>query len=74
MPAKKQTLSDAERAKRMRALGREAEADNDPTSFDRAFDAVVKAPKKSKSKTRGKPPPPEGMRPIGVVGLSKPRF
>jgi hypothetical protein len=42
MPAKQTRLSDAERAKRMRALGREAEVDNDPASFDRAFDKVVR--------------------------------
>jgi hypothetical protein len=42
MPAKKTTLTNAERAKRMRALAREAETDNDPASFDRAFDNVVK--------------------------------
>jgi hypothetical protein len=42
MPAKKTTLTDAERAKRMRALAREAETDNDPDSFDRAFDKVVR--------------------------------
>jgi hypothetical protein len=41
VPAKKTNLSDAERAKRMRALGREA-GDNDPASFDRAFDRVVR--------------------------------
>jgi hypothetical protein len=45
MPARKSTPSDAERAKRMRALGREAEVDNDPASFDRAFDKVVRPPK-----------------------------
>ncbi len=46
MPAKKTTLTDAERAKRMRALGREADVDNDPASFERAFAAVVKTPQK----------------------------
>jgi hypothetical protein len=43
MPAKKMILTDAERAKRMRALAREAETDNDPASFERAFDKVVRA-------------------------------
>jgi hypothetical protein len=42
MPAKKTTLTDAERAKRMRILAREAGTDNDPASFDRAFDRVVR--------------------------------
>jgi hypothetical protein len=42
MPAKQTKLTDAERAKRMRALAREAETDNDPASFDRAFDRVVR--------------------------------
>lgn len=42
MPAKKTNLTDAERAKRMRALAREAGTDNDPASFDRAFDRVVR--------------------------------
>lgn len=45
VPAKKTNLPDAERAKRMRALGREAEVDNDPASFDRAFDKVVRSHK-----------------------------
>jgi hypothetical protein len=55
MPAKKTTLTDAERAKRMRALAREAETDNDPASFDRAFDKVVKpAVKPQDSKRRPK--------------------
>jgi len=53
MPAKKTRLTDAERAKRMRALGREAEADNDPASFDRAFDKVVRNPHRNEpSKSR----------------------
>jgi hypothetical protein len=42
MPAKKATSIDAERAKRMRALPREVGTDNDPASFDRAFDKVVR--------------------------------
>jgi hypothetical protein len=41
MPAKKTNLTEAERAKRMRALAREAGTDNDPASFDRAFDRVI---------------------------------
>ena len=42
MPAKKTILSDAERAKRIRETAREHGTDNDPASFDRAFDRVVK--------------------------------
>jgi hypothetical protein len=42
LPAKKTTLTDAERAKRMRDLARESGTDNDPASFDRAFDKVVR--------------------------------
>jgi hypothetical protein len=42
MPQKKTTLTDADRAKRMRALAREAGTSNDPASFDRAFDRVVR--------------------------------
>jgi hypothetical protein len=45
MPAKKGGLTDAERAKRIRETAREVEADNDPASFERAFQAVVHAPK-----------------------------
>ena len=47
MPAKKKTLTDAERAKRIREVAREVGTDNDPASFERAFAAVVKAPRKS---------------------------
>ncbi len=47
MPAKKRPITDAERAKRIRETAREAETDNDPKSFERAFAAVVKAPRKS---------------------------
>lgn len=37
MPAKKTTLTDAERAKRMRDLARETGADNDPATLDKAL-------------------------------------
>ncbi len=47
MPAKKKEVAEAERAKRIRVLAREAETDNDSKSFERAFAAVVKAPRKS---------------------------
>lgn len=42
MPAKKTTLTDAERAKRIRETAREIGTDNDPDSFDRAFEKVVR--------------------------------
>jgi len=45
MPAKKTTLTDAERAKRIRETAREVGTDNDPASFDRAVAKVVRAPK-----------------------------
>lgn len=43
MPAKKTSLTDAERAKRIRETAREIGTDNDPASFDRAFKKVVRA-------------------------------
>jgi hypothetical protein len=46
MPAKKTTLTDAERAKRIRETAREIGTDNDPKSLERAFDEVAR-PKKS---------------------------
>jgi hypothetical protein len=42
LPAKKTTLTDAERAKRIRETAREIGTDNDPASFERAFDKVVR--------------------------------
>jgi hypothetical protein len=48
MPIKRATLTDAERAKRIREAAREIETDNDPASFERAFAVVAKAkPEKS---------------------------
>jgi hypothetical protein len=44
MPAKKTNLTDAERAKRIRETAREIGTDNDPASFDRAFEKVVRPP------------------------------
>jgi hypothetical protein len=49
MPAKQTNLTDAERAKRMRALAREAGTDNDPASFDRAFDRVIRPAQAAKA-------------------------
>jgi hypothetical protein len=45
MPAKKTSLNDAERAKRIREAAREHETDNDPGSFERAFARVAKQPR-----------------------------
>jgi hypothetical protein len=55
MPAKKTALTDAERAKRIRETAREVEADNDPASFDRAFEKVVGGAEKKRQRTRAKP-------------------
>jgi hypothetical protein len=43
MPAKKNQITDAERAKRIRETALEAETSNDPADFERAFSGVVKA-------------------------------
>jgi hypothetical protein len=42
MPAKKTTITDAERAKRIRETAREIGTDNDPKSLERAFEKVVR--------------------------------
>ncbi len=42
MPVKKTTLTDAERAKRIRETAREIGTDNDPESLERAFKTVVR--------------------------------
>jgi hypothetical protein len=42
MPAKKTSISDNERVKRIRESAREHETSNDPASFERAFAAVAK--------------------------------
>ena len=41
MPAKKQHISDAERAKRLRETAREIGTSNSPKDFERAFKKVV---------------------------------
>ena len=41
MPAKKHEITDEERAKRIRALAREAETDQSPKAFDKAFKRVA---------------------------------
>jgi hypothetical protein len=52
MPAKKTTLGDTERAKRIREAAREHETDGDPASFERAFAAVTRAPRPNKSQPK----------------------
>jgi hypothetical protein len=46
MPAKKTTLTDEERAKRIRETARQIGTDNDPGAMERAFAKVVKPEKK----------------------------
>jgi 5'-3' exonuclease len=41
MPAKKQTLSDEERARRLQETAREIEADETGEAFERAFKKIV---------------------------------
>lgn len=41
MPAKKGVLTEEERRARIRETAREIETDDDPKSFDRAFEKVV---------------------------------
>jgi hypothetical protein len=53
MPAKKTSISDAERAKRIREAAREHGTDNDPASFERAFAAVVAKPHLRKERDGG---------------------
>ena len=58
MPAKKTTLTDAERAKRIRETAREVEADNDPATLDRALGKIIEANRQSpKPSGKGKPSP-----------------
>lgn len=45
MLAKKQTITDEERAQRLREAGKKAEVSDDPKAFERAFERVVKPPK-----------------------------
>ena len=54
MPAKRTILTDAERAKRIRETAREIGTDNDPASFDRAFERVVKPHQEPEKSAAGK--------------------
>ena len=56
MPAKKNRITDAERAKRIREAAREHETSNDPASFEDAFAAVARAPKPKKQDGEKKSP------------------
>jgi len=44
MPAKKEHITDEERAKRLRELAREIGTSNSPEDFERAFKKVVPKP------------------------------
>ena len=44
VPAKKQHITDEERAKRLRELARESGTSNSPEDFERAFKKVVPKP------------------------------
>jgi hypothetical protein len=50
VPAKKTQITDAERAKRIRETAREIGTDNDPKSFDRAFEKIARAKLKTEAK------------------------
>jgi hypothetical protein len=54
MPAKKQPLTDAERAKRIREAASEHGTDNDPASFERAFKMVVQPTRPTAKNPPGK--------------------
>lgn len=41
MPAKKNTITDEERAKRIRETARKIETDDDPEKFDRTFRKIA---------------------------------
>lgn len=46
MPKKKHTISDEERAKRLKETARALETSNDPKDFERAFKRVVPVTRK----------------------------
>jgi hypothetical protein len=54
MPAKKGSVTDAERAKRIREAARDHETNNDPASFERAFASVSRGIQKKKSEENKK--------------------
>jgi hypothetical protein len=51
MPAKKHTLTDAERAKRIRETAREIKTDQSSRAFERAFEKVVSRKPSSRLKS-----------------------
>jgi hypothetical protein len=52
MPAKKGSVTDTERAKRIRDAARDHETSNDAASFERAFAAVARGARRSKKSTK----------------------
>jgi hypothetical protein len=50
MPAKKESVTEAERAKRIRDAARDHETSNDPAVFERALAAVARGAKKPKKR------------------------
>jgi hypothetical protein len=55
MPAKKTTLTDTERTKRIRETAREIGTDNDPEALERAFKKVVRQKVDSGAHVRSRP-------------------
>jgi hypothetical protein len=55
MPAKKEPITEAERAKRIRETAREAETSNDPSDFERAFSSVAKGTRQKREPKSGAP-------------------
>jgi hypothetical protein len=44
MPAKKETLTEEERSRRIKEMAVQLETDESPEAFDRAFNKVIKNP------------------------------
>ena len=55
MPAKKMTLTNEERAKRIRHTARKAETSNDPADFEKALGKVLKVKAAPLEPKRNKP-------------------
>jgi hypothetical protein len=56
MPAKKEQITDAERAKRIREAARELETSNDPVDFERALAKAARPLEKKKEPPQQKKP------------------
>lgn len=54
VPAKKLSVTDVDRAKRIRDAARDHETSNDPASFERAFAAVARGAVKAKAQKKEK--------------------